>query len=60
MSSQFLKPNFQIICRTCLSESSDLKSLFVPQDCLEEQTLGDLLMTFAAIQVPNNQFYSVI
>lgn len=48
-----LIPNFNLICRTCLAESKDLKSIFLLDSIFEERfsCLKDLLMSFASIQV---------
>lgn len=62
MSVKTLPSNFSIMCRTCLTASNQLKSLFVLESFLEEPTnsLGSLLMSFASIQVVTCSFCQII
>lgn len=46
--------NLHKICRTCLTETNDLTSIFSAQEIIEQTiVLSDILMTCASIQVNN-------
>lgn len=48
-----LESSFSVMCRTCLTETTELKSLFILEDVFEEETtsLGNLLVSFTSLQV---------
>ena len=43
--------DFENICRSCLYQTDDLKSIFDRHENSDEKALDELLMTFAQVQV---------